>query len=125
MNHQTSPDVERQNQINEGARLSQITPRVKRGYLGRKEKVSSTKPIQAPKGHEAFLKALETSNAMVRFEFLDDAPDVVGLVKCSDKYTISIKVGDETHVLFKHSLRKFVPLTPRPETDKREGETLQ
>lgn len=66
-----------------------------------------------PKGHEAFLKALETAGAVIRVAMLGD-PDTVmiGTIRSSDKFTISLKVDrpDGTHqvfVLFKHAIESF------------------
>ena len=68
----------------------------------------------APKGHEAFLKALEASNAVVLFEKSSSGEKVTGKIKCSDKYTISVQVPlpnetDKyiTRVLFKHDISEF------------------
>jgi len=69
------------------------------------------KQAQKPKGHEAFLKALETSGATIYIEYLDSDPAnpawVQGVVKHSDKYTISLKVGEQSLVVFKHAIRFF------------------
>jgi sRNA-binding regulator protein Hfq len=68
---------------------------------------------QAPKGHEAFLKALETAGAIVRIAMVSDPETVMkGTIRASDKYTISLKVDrdDGTHqvyVLFKHAIESF------------------
>lgn len=73
----------------------------------------------APKGHEALLKALETSGASIEVDLRDDPKTVVGVVKRSDAYTISLEVEridgtKRTRVLFKHAMIGFSPLTPRP-----------
>jgi len=66
------------------------------------------KSIQAPKGHEAFLKALEASVAKVYFEKASSGNVIVGTVKCSDKYTVSVIDEDgQTRVLFKHDISEF------------------
>lgn len=75
------------------------------------------KPVKlsiAPKGHEAFLKALESSGATVEFEKASSGEKVVGKIKTSDKYTVSLAVqispeSDEyvTRVLFKHDISEF------------------
>lgn len=68
---------------------------------------------QAPKGHEAFLKALETAGAVVRVAMLNDPETTMkGTIRTSDKYTISLKVDreDGSHqvfVLFKHAIESF------------------
>jgi len=66
----------------------------------------------APKGHEAFLKALEASGTTVQFEKVASGHLVVGTIKASDKFTISVreeKTGD-TRVLFKHDVSEFSPI---------------
>jgi len=70
-----------------------------------------TPKASTPKGHEAFLKALEASGAQVTCEFTDGT-SMTGTVKHSDKFTISMKVtnSDESYqvyVLFKHDIRLF------------------
>lgn len=67
-----------------------------------------------PEGHEAFLKMLETSKAEIKVTTLYG--DVyTGIVRHSDKYTISIKNGDEgTVVFFKHGIEQFEPIEPAP-----------
>jgi len=66
---------------------------------------------QTPKGHEAFLKALEGSGASVIVEMVDGS-SLTGSVKHSDKYTISLKVdkqegGYQVYVIFKHAITLF------------------
>lgn len=66
------------------------------------------KATPAPKGHEAFLKALEASSSTVYFEKASSGNVVVGTVKCSDKYTVSvIDESGQTRVLFKHDISEF------------------
>lgn len=76
----------------------------------------SFKKEAKPKGHEAFLKALETSGAEICVEFLDSIPGdpvfLIGIVKHSDAYTISLDTcGGYTEVIFKHAIRKFACTT--------------
>lgn len=65
------------------------------------------------KGHEAFLKALEQSGATVEFEKASSGEKVIGKIKTSDKYTVSLAVptgeGEQyvTRVLFKHDISEF------------------
>lgn len=79
----------------------------------------STKKESKPKGHEAFLKALETAGATICVEYVESIPSdpmtLTGVVKHSDAYTISIDVGGATAVVFKHAIRCFTSLTPRKE----------
>lgn len=66
-------------------------------------------------GHEAFLKQLETAKAEIRI--ITTAGEVfTGVVKHSDKYTISIRSNPEegTVVFFKHSIERFHPTEPAP-----------
>lgn len=72
-----------------------------------------------PSGHEAFLKALEASNATVEIEKASSGDKVIGKIKASDKYTISLRVpntpGDyegpyATRVIFKHDISEFMPI---------------
>lgn len=73
-------------------------------------KPSTVNPL---KGHEAFLKTLETAGAVVSIEELDTGAVLVGTLKHSDKFTISLKVptgdGDryQVFVIFKHAIKKF------------------
>ena len=61
----------------------------------------------SPKGHEAFLKALESSGAVVSFEKISSGGVVEGVIKHSDKYTISVLSKGQTRVLFKHDISEF------------------
>lgn len=68
-----------------------------------------------PKGHEAFLKALETSGATVEFEKASSGDIVTGTIKASDKYTVSVRElleegKQRTRVLFKHDISEFSPI---------------
>lgn len=70
------------------------------------------KPKLVPKGHEAFLKALEASGAEVEFEKAASGNFVKGVIKTSDKYTVSIQTIDGTRVLFKHDISEFFVKAP-------------
>lgn len=66
------------------------------------------------KGHEAFLKALESAGAVINVAMTTspDAPPMKGTLKHSDKYTISLKVDRpdgtyQVYVLFKHAIESF------------------
>jgi sRNA-binding regulator protein Hfq len=61
----------------------------------------------SPKGHEAFLKALEASGAPVTFEKVSSGEKITGSIKHSDKYTISVLCDNATRVLFKHDISEF------------------
>lgn len=69
---------------------------------------SAKRPSQAPKltGHEAFLKALEKSEACIVVEKISGEV-FSGKVKHSDKYTISVEFNGTTRVLFKHDISEF------------------
>lgn len=86
---------------------------------GRRTLGGKPKHGSKPSGHEAFLRALESSGATVEIEKASTGEHVVGKIKASDKYTISLRVphtqGDyngpyTTRVLFKHDISEFSPL---------------
>lgn len=82
--------------------MSDINPRYK---------APIAKKPNAPKGHEAFLKALEQAGAVIKVTTL--AGEVIkGVIHAADKYTISLKItaADGTYqvtVFFKHGLESF------------------
>lgn len=82
------------------------------------------------KGHEAFLKALEESGkeqgTQVEVEKMN-GDKVVGVVKCSDKYTITLRVPNPSdsdsagfidRVLFKHDISEFRALQGKKREEK-------
>lgn len=73
-------------------------------------------PSSAPTGHEAYLKALEHSKAVVLFEKASSGDDVIGVIKTSDKYTVSVQTPQGTRVLFKHDISEFFVAAPKEET---------
>lgn len=91
-------------------------------YAGRRPtlvKKPGAKLAPKPSGHEAFLKALESSNATVEIEKASSGDKIIGKIKASDKYTISLRVphtaGDwegpvATRVIFKHDISEFMPI---------------
>lgn len=89
---------------------------------------SSSFPKKAkPQGHEAFLKALETSGSEVEVEKKSSGDKLIGTVKHSDKYTITLRQVDAegnttNRVLFKHDISEFRALQAAPAA---EGVTLQ
>ena len=82
--------------------------------------------IKKPKtatGHEAFLKDIETSKAEISIDLLDDPNPVVGTIKHSDKYTVSVKCVRpdgtyQVYCVFKHAIRMFWT-TPNKDEDKK------
>lgn len=88
-----------------------------------KRPVIKKKPV--PSGHEAFLKALEAAGAIINVSLLTspDAPPMKGVIKHSDKYTISLKVdrpnggGYQVFVIFKHAIESFWT-NPEDQTNK-------
>ena len=64
-----------------------------------------------PAGHEAFLKALETGNALVTVKMATDGTELKGTIKHSDKFTISLRVDNDTgyqvYVIFKSAVEMF------------------
>ncbi len=80
---------------------------------------TGSKPVNtnAPKGHEAFLKGLENSAVPVTFEKISSGEKITGVIKTSDKYTVSIMQTRpdgtyQTRVLFKHDISEFMPQIP-------------
>jgi sRNA-binding regulator protein Hfq len=68
------------------------------------------KPV-APKGHEAFLKALEQAGATVSVQ-MNSGEVLKGTIKAADKFTISLKVtlddgGYQVYVINKHAYEMF------------------
>lgn len=80
---------------------------------------SSNKKQQQPKGHESFLNSLAESRAEITVIDIDGLA-FTGRVKNCDQWTISLKVGEETVVLFKSAIKRFV-VGPAPA---RKDETL-
>lgn len=81
--------------------------------------VSKPQNNNAPKGHEAFLKGLENSAVNVEFVMASSGEKVIGVVKTSDKYTVSVMQyrpdgSYKTRVLFKHDISEFSPQIPAP-----------
>jgi RNA chaperone Hfq len=129
----TNHDQERAEQLREGARLAQsegevpvtgsFRPRLttRRDYEAPASRASAplgrsstrAKPANAPKGHEAFLKALHESGAEIVVFLLDVVDPLQGKIRATDKYTISLDVKGNTEVIFKHAIQRFRPL-PRP-----------
>lgn len=94
----------RADQISEGRRQLSVPNTTERKYPKPANKPSS-KVI--PKGHEAFLKALESSSATVTFEKASSGAEIIGIIMHSDKYTVSVFDGQKTRVLFKHDISEF------------------
>ncbi len=70
-----------------------------------------------PVGHESFLKALEKSAASIIIEKASTGEKIKGVVKHSDKFTISIEdAAHRTRVIFKHDISEFEAVTPRQKT---------
>lgn len=129
----STTEAERQAQIAEGARLARSEGESFGSFTRRPGTLSvrrnpdradrpartggfapRAKTAGAVKGHEAFLKALETSGASITVLMASDEEPITGKVKTSDKFTVSLETVDGTWVLFKHDISRFKPLTPRP-----------
>ncbi|WP_180815179.1 RNA chaperone Hfq [Ralstonia pickettii] len=132
----STTEAERQAQIAEGARLARSEGESFGSFTRRSGTLSvrrnpdradrADRPVRtggfapraksagAVKGHEAFLKALETSGASITVLMASDEEPITGKVKTSDKFTVSLETADGTWVLFKHDISRFKPLTPRP-----------
>lgn len=76
----------------------------------------SARPALTPKGHEAFLKALELSGATLCVQKVNGTI-VLGVLRHSDKYTLTVRTpydgGTRDRVLFKHDISEFFSMTPR------------
>jgi sRNA-binding regulator protein Hfq len=115
-------------QASEGARManaeSGVEPIVYRSAKRRVD-VASSKPPRSkdkvkPKGHEAFLKQIEASGTDVTLEKISSGEMIKGKVKCSDKYTVTIKQtlddgATRDRVIFKHDISEFSALAGRPD----------
>jgi RNA chaperone Hfq len=126
MNERTLDQAVREEQLSHGREMARtegtLTLPPRNTSPGRPERRPGNAKTQGkPTGHEAFLKALETSGAQIGVVFLD-GKTVEGVVKHSDKFTISLEatLTGHTHVIFKHAICSFKALSPRPV-----GETLQ
>jgi len=110
-------NTEYENQRTAGRQLSLSETTTHKPNFTRNKPHQATKKEAKPKGHEAFLKALETSGAIICVEFMESIPAdqmlLTGVVKHSDAYTISLDVAGTTTVVFKHSIRAFTCLTPK------------
>lgn len=142
----STTETERQAQIAEGARLARsegepfggFTPR-RPGTLSVRRSNNEHRPERpprrdvprskpgapAPKGHEAFLKALETSGAQITVLMTSDELPITGKVKTSDRFTVSLETNDGTWVLFKHDISRFKAVTPRPGKDEPASERAE
>lgn len=126
--------AERRRQAEEGRRLAlnEVNerkviglPGVARPYAAPSRAIGA-KPVAATppksKGHEAFLKALQGSNADIVVEMISSGRSYFGKLRHSDKYTLTINVtgvrheGDTTvhplteaydRVLYKHDISEF------------------
>lgn len=97
----------------EGRKMSQSETGERRITLGLK-KVPAKKTTV--KGHEAFLKALETSGASIRLEKISSGATMIGQVRHSDKFTVTIRVDGKDRVVFKHDISEFEAI-PRREQE--------
>lgn len=98
-----SHDSERQTQLEEGRRTLRLNKtRTAPARSG------NSKPAASPKGHEAYLKALEASGANVKV-MLVGGEEIIGVIKHSDNYTISLLESGELSatVIFKHDISRF------------------
>ena len=136
-------EAERQAQIAAGRMMTDDhdddTPMSKRvsSYTTQSARSLIKRPVTAPKGHEAFLKALEASGATITITMASSGDTITGVVRHSDSYTISVRsiigvkagadgtIEDVTkdRVIFKHDISEFSALTHRAETTK--APTLQ
>jgi RNA chaperone Hfq len=82
-------------------------------------RLKSSGKKQQPKGHESFLNSLAESRAEITVTDID-GEEFTGRIKNCDQWTISMKVGEDTLVFFKHDLKRF-KVGPAPA---RKDETL-
>lgn len=68
----------------------------------------------SPTGHEAFLKALETSGATITLEKASSGAVIAGTVRHSDKFTVSVLSEGTVRVIFKHDISEF-SASPAPD----------
>jgi sRNA-binding regulator protein Hfq len=111
----------RREQQQEGARMAR-EERGRRPILTR----GAPKDKVKPKGHEAFLKQLEASGTEVIIEKVGSRTLLRGTVKCSDKYTITLRcqATGADRVIFKHDISEFRPAV-RPISKVTGEETIQ
>jgi len=142
---QSTTDAIRQEQIAEARRLAdqEHEPVARRTtlHLAHPRAGSRTgtghveKKKNVLKGHEAFLKALEINGARIEVEKKDGIL-YRGVLKHTDKYTITLHVTEQGHVedgeefslvegrdrvIFKHDMSEFSALTPRQASTTTEG----
>jgi RNA chaperone Hfq len=119
-----TPEQARAEQLREGRNMARCDddsipssrPRLtaRPDYVGtRAQRPARPKVKGAPTGHEAFLKALHESGAQIVVYMRDEEEILTGKIRAHDKYTISLEVSGDTHVIFKHAIQRFKPL-PRP-----------
>jgi sRNA-binding regulator protein Hfq len=76
-------------------------------------------------GHEAFLKALVATGATVMIRLMNSDEPMVGVLKHTDKYTLTVNTRIQLPdlnewraldcVIYKHAIEFFCSLTARPE----------
>lgn len=107
----------RNEQNREGSRMAREEHPMRR-RTDRVERTFAPKKKPEVKGHEAFLKALEESGkeqgTQVEIEKKSTGEKVTGVVRCSDHFTITVRVtqpgGDAAfidRVIFKHDISEF------------------
>lgn len=110
----TGSDVRREQEL-EGSRMA----RDDREQLSRPTVRRPSKPKQTFTGHEAFLKQLEQYRSPITVIYRDGG-ESTGTVRCSDKFTITLRVeaapgAFHEWVIFKHDISRFRALQPRPD----------
>lgn len=128
--HATPSDDVRRDQLRAGHAMGETAGEYHRPAARRIEvrpqHTTPKKTSAAPKGHEAFLKALETSGTDVKVEKKSSGDILIGKIKHSDKYTVTLQVpaapgeaggpaGYVNRVIFKHDISEFSALQARPE----------
>lgn len=114
---------ERRLQLEEGRRLAaqesgNVIDRLRQDANGGKPQGKKAgvqrRPEPQPTGHQAFLEMLKGSGASIKCVRMDTDEVVVGTIKASDNFTISLQTDSGVRVLFKHALAEFSPMSPKP-----------
>ena len=98
-------------------RMSEFTRNnMREAAQGAAQATQSKKPRHdQPKGHEAYLEALRASGARVEVWLSHSIGSLIGRLKATDKFTISLvpdcgEYNGRTLVLYKHAIEAFGPV---------------
>lgn len=101
-----------EDQIAEGRRMAETEEH----FRPHSRRITVKPKKSKPEGHEAFLKMLQESGTVI--EFFVGGEVIVGTLKHSDKYTVSVKLTEDaddldagrTAVIFKSAISYFSPV---------------